>query len=742
MSYTAIAPLAKNPTSTSAMATELPSKVTKPRKSSKASTKASHKSASKTSDGPKSSEKTHRRSRSGKFTTKIGSLKWIDLIKSHYLGCFTCRLRRKKCDEGKPVCKACRNLKLTCEYQRPMWWGSNDERKAEKDSIKTIIKNTKLIEKATRSASRTNTPPSLSHSVSTPDPYPDGIIHSRAGSVDSRYSADYETNRFPAQDAYDPFASQLETPHFDTTTFYGTLPPYEVDVKTESQLFVNDVPTRRDSSTSCFNTFQPPMTHATLPPFPSDDWVQPEFMVEDRKLSFDGSEDSTSSGYNFFDFLHPPVHAPVIHVDECDRRFLDHFLDNVLRLIFPVLESRQQGTVRSDVVLPALESNKCYLHCCLSIAGVHLKSTEGISGEYIDNDILKHRYETISELCKALNRDTDHLQILEATLGLIFFPCSVGRPNDSLPDIPWHQHFQAATNLIHKLDLPRILLETDNLRVNPPFNMTLAAWIDILGSTMVAKTPQFAHTYRTKHLSGSSSGLCELMGCEDRVMYLISEISCLEALKLENRIDHIELCSHITALAQQLDHTEPLPGALQEPYSESGNVQSKQLSKNMTSLYRVAARVYLCSLVPGFDRNQPGTMNLISHFSEILDFIPPGSEGFDRSLVWPYLICGSFSTPESSFRAVFNKRIELLGEHAEFGSFGRMACLLREVWRIADNIPVNNAELLQKEGLTKPTTETVPTDSGVTTEEETQPRRQSVHWRDVMRQNRWEYLLI
>lgn len=35
------------------------------------------------------------------------------------MGCFTCRKRKKRCDEGKPVCKACERLKLECSYPVP-----------------------------------------------------------------------------------------------------------------------------------------------------------------------------------------------------------------------------------------------------------------------------------------------------------------------------------------------------------------------------------------------------------------------------------------------------------------------------------------------------------------------------------------------------------------------------------------------------------------------------------------------
>lgn len=62
-------------------------------------------------------------------------------------GCFTCRLRRKKCDEAKPKCKACRNLGLDCEYKRPHWWINNENRRQQKEHIKTVIKRTKTNEK-------------------------------------------------------------------------------------------------------------------------------------------------------------------------------------------------------------------------------------------------------------------------------------------------------------------------------------------------------------------------------------------------------------------------------------------------------------------------------------------------------------------------------------------------------------------------------------------------------------------
>ncbi|KAH8593049.1 fungal-specific transcription factor domain-containing protein [Bisporella sp. PMI_857] len=52
-------------------------------------------------------------------------------------GCWTCRLRKKKCDEGKPVCLSCNNLAITCHRYgpKPEWM---DGKRREKDMAETI----------------------------------------------------------------------------------------------------------------------------------------------------------------------------------------------------------------------------------------------------------------------------------------------------------------------------------------------------------------------------------------------------------------------------------------------------------------------------------------------------------------------------------------------------------------------------------------------------------------------------
>lgn len=430
-----------------------------------------------------------------------------------------------------------------------------------------------------------------------------------------------------------------------------------------------------------------------------------------------------------------------------DRLLLDHFVDNVLRLSFPVLEAHAQGPARLWAILDSLKTNKSYFHCCLSVSGIHLKTTMNISSQRINHDIMRHRYGAVSQLCKTLSNESEHAQILDATLAMVFFHCSVGSPDDDeLPDIPWHDHFQAAANLVGNLD-------EEEPQGAPPFNISLTAWIDILGATMLGTAPKFAPTYRQKHMSGTRSGLRDLMGCDDRIMYLISEIACLEALKSEGRISEERIYQHVSALSGQLDFTEPADPSLKTPFTPSGAIWPEQLTKNISAVFRAAARIYLYSLIPGIDRSHPNITALVAQITDILPYIPSGPYGFDRSLVWPFLITGAQSEPTSSFRRILSERAYSLSDVGDFGSFGRMYRVLGDVWRLTD-VPksLSNITKTTRASVDPSTWLPTPTSASKRDEMSRSPvrytlglrsiKRQQVGWRDVMDRNGWKYLLI
>ncbi|TQS38744.1 hypothetical protein Golomagni_00746 [Golovinomyces magnicellulatus] len=626
-------------------------------------------------------------------------------------GCYTCRLRRKKCDEGSPSCSACENLGLNCGYRRPSWWSNNDERRVHKEEIKMKIKNKKNSERGSSDCSKAETPRDLPQSLSGPMDFPGLDYRGRSTSIDSQPSIS-DLNTPPSNnDCFYVYNAPMYSDKAEYDTILPGFFPFDEEIKTEYGCYVPSFPSYAESAISDFTSFQPDSGSEAMFPFQAEvDWDYSDVSENQKLFKEERSSESVFGSSRSTD--QNPAH--VVDLTVGDQRLRDHFVSDVLPIIFPILEIDPHQSAHRDHVISALQTNKCYVHCCLSIAAQHQKATMQNPDEQIDNDIIRHRYATISGLCEALDHNTDHASILEATLGMVVFQGCVGHVNDSLPDIHWDQHFQAAISLVLKLDLPLLVAESSINQSTIPFNMTMTSWIDILGATMLGRAPAFAHTYREKHLStgNASLGLRSLMGCDDHVLYLISEIACLEALK-QDGMPHFQLCEHVSSLGEQISMTEIGDDVPTIPFDAHGVIDPQQLSCNITAAFCIAARIYLCSLVPGFKPSQDSCIRLVTQLTQVLAYIPSGSMGFDRSLVWVYLMAGSVTTIDSPFRSVFTKRLEALGDLASFGSLGRVSCLLKEVWKRIDdstNHKTCDAEFIS--------------------------------WRDVMHTKGWNFLLI
>lgn len=616
---------------------------------------------------------------------------------------------------------------LKCEYKRPQWWSDADKRKNYKEEIKGIIKRTKTTEKCAQQMAPmgADTPPGLSYSLPTSATY-SVTPGTRAPSVDdSHYSPSFDFSQPPEH--LDIHAQpHVFSPPYDAHPYFPpyTPLPYEVDVKTESQMYVNDVPTRKDSSTSTFSTWHAP---PEMTPFLEDEWVHEGIFEPAEMFSDDGPEP-----FDFFNNQMPPSmqqtpiipQEPEIHVEACDKPLLDHFLQNVVPLLYPIMEVNRPGFARSEIILPLLERNRCYLHCCLHIAAEHLKSTKCFEGQEAEDELIRIRGAAVFALHSEIEKESmgqclDHRSLLDATLPMTVYKSAVGRPEDHPLEVPWHGHFQVISDLVKRLQLEYAVEQTDNGMPHAPVSMTQTAWVDILGATMKARSPLFAPSYRTKFESNASSGLREMMGCDDKVMYLISEIACLDAINEEGVEDEVKICEMIAMLGRYLDTTiSNPPPELKSPILPTGLIDAQQLSENVTSLFRLAARIFLIGLVPDHTDTSDSIEKLVDDFANILDHIPCGVHGFDRSLVWPLLIAGSASGPHSRLRHTITERVATLGDLGEYGSFGKMAALLQEVWRQSAEQEIHS-----------------PAYAG--------GRRRNVHWRDVMMQHEgWQDLLL
>ncbi|KAI2473481.1 fungal-specific transcription factor domain-containing protein [Annulohypoxylon bovei var. microspora] len=392
---------------------------------------------------------------------------------------------------------------------------------------------------------------------------------------------------------------------------------------------------------------------------------------------------------------------------------LNLFFDTILPTIFPILQLSWHNPSISDLIRPTVDSNESYFYCCLMIAAHHYNNTRNL---LLRHDITKYHGETIVRLRASLDNEENYRQVLETNLGLILYHCHVGSyDTQSTLNIHWQSYFQGAASVAVLLKLPSLNpgYSADISSTWNRFYSSVMAWVDILGATMKGSAPSFAPIYREMHSSGNNAnlGLYELMGCDDRVMHLISEIACLDSLN-KNGFDEANLREHISALDGELVLVEKHETNLKMATNFDGSLDVVQLTKNVTKAFLWAARIYLYSLAPDFLPSQPSCVELVEKITVIFQHIPSGPTGYDRCLVWPYLISGSVCTASSGLRQLINSRIENLGDAARLGNFSGLIPVLREGWRRVDSYP----------GL--------PAYAPYTP------------WREIMEEMGWEYLLI
>ena len=89
----------------------------------------------------------------------------------NHQGCWTCRLRHKRCDEAKPACRACEQRDLVCHGYgvRPAWFDGGDEERAQLTKIKAAVKQSlKRRNVAHRASVSTQAPPNSADVDSSP----------------------------------------------------------------------------------------------------------------------------------------------------------------------------------------------------------------------------------------------------------------------------------------------------------------------------------------------------------------------------------------------------------------------------------------------------------------------------------------------------------------------------------------------------------------------------------------------
>ncbi|KAK4869349.1 hypothetical protein LT330_006349 [Penicillium expansum] len=607
-----------------------------------------------------------------------------------YNGCWTCRLRRKKCDEVRPECRSCSALQITCYYgeEKPAWMDGGAEQIAKAEEVKHEVK---------RAAARRRRPHSMDV-LETP------MVSTQMEENATRFS-DVELDMLGLPNRpRDP----------ESRTHIGG-DPSSCSSPTHTSTY-----TWSDggaASTSHFNTHH--------------------------------NSAATTPSYNGLGRLFADTSAGQASADaERDRHFVMFYFDHFFPFLFPFYRPPLLEGGRSWVMELAVR-NKTMWHTTLCLSSYFMSVTldNTTSGHEFCKTLaweklLRQTDVTFRMLQRELegitSSDAQDLiietsRIMGSVIQLLKFEVSAGNFENC------HTHLDAAIVLFRKIFRVRgcgandgnedgelltfhgILtrmgdpLWTVKVQQSRAWNSDQAAFRfftalllvdDIIVSTCLEEAPRLQEYHALLLTTGGPGGkaalsLEEFVGCENWVMLQIAQIAALDAwkksLRKTGQLDTMELVARAMEIKQvlvenlaRLDaaaHAPRTPNPV-DPFMLYNHHVLSTLGGGSTVVTRIwahAALVYLSVVVSGW---QPGSTTVrenVTRTIELLAQLP--APVLLRTMVWPFCIVGCLANPDEE--CLLRSMVQALVPLRLFGATLKALEIMENVWERRDALDVD-----------------------------------------------------
>ncbi|MCJ1329100.1 hypothetical protein MMC10_005777 [Thelotrema lepadinum] len=235
------------------------------------------------------------------------------------------------------------------------------------------------------------------------------------------------------------------------------------------------------------------------------------------------------------------------------------------------------------------------------------------------------------------------------------------------------------------------------------FSSSLLILDDIIASTVLQESPRL-HEYHCSLLGGDGDkyallDLEAVVGCQNWALLLIGEIAVLDAWKQQckraGNLDVMDLVHRATTLKTSLEaHSMRLEANQVNTPKDDNNLldifeadygqQSKTLvgqSSLVTRIWAHAALIYLSVVVSGW---QPSSVDVRYYVSRIIELLkcqisPPK---LIRTMVWPFCVAGCLAQPEQE--ACLRGMVEALQPPSAYGTVWKALEIMENVWRNRD----------------------------------------------------------
>ncbi|KAI1128770.1 fungal-specific transcription factor domain-containing protein [Nemania abortiva] len=622
-------------------------------------------------------------------------------------GCWTCRLRRKKCDEARPVCVACGGLEIDCHYSdtKPEWMDGGAREKRKADELKVMVKQ-KATERRERKWGQLPTMADFSPSAQEQE-------------QKQREQEEQAQAQAPAQEHQSPDHLMSDV----------------------GGLTLSDA-----GSGSGSGDRTPPSTAPGSTP-PSQ--------TEEPSNTSSGSSPSSWGGQ-----VRPAVDSFPENRSELEVSYTMIYLDYVVPFLFPFYRPCLLESSRGWMLV-LLMKNRALFHTALSLANwlyaVLLDSTDGTHGackranwaelqahEEIAIQALQADVRALNERggvagafreCVACIQSITQLLLFEvATANTANWPAhhdaavalfdqlvshyAAATDRDGRATTPWASILDRIGLPFRRIPLPsgRQILTSDQSAYQ--FYTAYLLWIDIVAATTNGEAPRL-RAYHAELLQGDSPRLClgEYVGCHSWAMLEIAEVAQLAAWKRAQQatgsLSMVDLVRQHCAIEKRLrQRIETLEVTLSSLSSSSGlavrasNVYDPSAYHPITPysgfhemvaecethktpaidlhtrIWAQAAITYLHVIASGLQPTLPEIQASVQLTMDLFRALP--SPLALRTLIWPFAVTGCLAaTPEQE--SFFVGLVDSMGAMQVFGTVKEALNIMQLVWGHRDS---------------------------------------------------------
>jgi C6 transcription factor Pro1 len=626
-------------------------------------------------------------------------------------GCWTCRLRRKKCDEARPVCEACGVLEISCHYSdtKPEWMDGGARQKEMADLLKAEVK---------KQANCRREKKYLATLENGGNPHPH---HDSESASDGDYGS-----------------SSVQSLHISTPSANSHHSP----VQGQDAAYASSV---------AESAFQMDAVMTTI----SD--ITPASSIAPTEATPDSAVDASANPAGAWQIPEPDVFTGAVLPDDRDLNFVMTYLDYVFPFLFPFYRPPLLEGGRGWL-LSLLRKNKALFHTALSLSSFFFSVV--LEGEHENSQrCKKDNWEQLNiqqDLAlRELQKDMSDLNlrgvqgfllestlVLESIIQLLVFDVALSHTQN------WQMHLDAAIVLFEQiLPQPELWRETlsqlgflikdpTGLRDKLPYAPDQAAfrfftadlmYIDIVSATALGRPPRLSR-YQAVLFEAQSAcvettptgirdpslNLSDFLGVQNWVMRLISDIATLDSWKKEQKnngsLSMTALVSKaamiedalrggIACLEAQPLHAEFNP-ALSTAYTDTNGTNEIQLATlatdplmyakatlrtdiiHHTRIWAYAGLTYLSVVVSGWQPASPEVSASVATTTLLLMQLK--NPACLLTMMWPYTITGCLVQPEQE--QIFRDLVKRIGSLHIFGASRDALAVMENVWKNRDQL--------------------------------------------------------